>query len=202
MTTGRYHRMQKGSQRSKYIRIGDLTPKSETKEVWGLTYKCASTSMLEALPQPRLYTKLRTGDHVRIIVRDPRDRMVSSWKWFTTAHTSYLPAIMEENETDHRFLMDRQASFEDWVATALKYWNPHWVPQTEIHPRWREFELIPIHDLHKLEWGHRKKTRVDNAWEEHFTPELLGLINEVYNEDLEMWKEIKDGTNTRTNRVL
>lgn len=170
--------------------------------MWGLTYKCASTSMIEALPQPRNYTGLRAGDHVRIIVRDPRDRLVSAWKWFTTAHTSYIKPILEASPTDHEYLMDNMSPFKEWLRTALRHWNPHWAPQTEIHKRWREFELIPISELHTLGWGHKKKTRKDNLWAEYFDEATLALVNEVYSEDLEMWEVIKNGTDTRTNRVL
>lgn len=186
--------MIKGSDSSKYLRVKD-------KDVWGITYKCASTSMMRALPQPRTYTPLNAGDHVRLIVRDPRDRLVSAWHWFTR-NNSDIRAIARSHPVDHKFLMDKHSEFPDWLKTALRHWNGHWVPQTEIHPRWREFELVDIADLHTLGWGHEKKTRPDSTWEQYYDEATLALVNEVYAEDLEMWKEIKDGTDTRTNRIL
>lgn len=189
--------MEKGNDARKYIRVDD------TSEVWGVTFKVASTSLRESLPpKPRNYTELRSGDHVRIIVRDPRDRMVSAWRWFTLNVNSYLPEILAASPEDHEYILDKRAPFNEWTQTALRHWNAHWAPQTEIHPRWREFELIPIYDIHKLGWGHKKKTREDNSWEQYYDEATLALVNEVYSEDLEMWKEIKDGTDTRANRLL
>lgn len=171
------------------------------RKLWGVTFKCASSSMRRAI-KPRVWTDLRKGDHVRIIVRDPRDRLVSAWKWFTTATVSFLPDILQASLADHNLILHKSTKFVPWVNTALKYWNAHWAPQTEQHPRWREFELVNIADLHTLDWGHEKQTRKDNTWVQHYDEATLALVNEVYKEDLEMWKEIKDGTNTGTKRLL
>ena len=171
------------------------------RDLWGVTFKCASSSLRRA-HLPRVWTELRKGDHVRIIVRDPRDRLVSAWKWFTTANMSYMPDILEANREDHDRILHKSTKFAPWVNTALKYWNPHWVPQTEIHPRWREFELVNIADLHTKDWGHEKQTRKDNTWEQYYDEATLALVNKVFEEDLEMWKEIKDGINTGTKRLL
>jgi hypothetical protein len=180
---------------SKYIRIRG------TEEVWAQTLKVASTSMQKALPKPVMYTELQTGDHVRMIVRDPRDRLVSAWRWFTGPHNSYIPEVPEHVS---RYLLDKDTEFKGWVETAVQNCNEHWVPQTTIHPRWREFELIPITDLHKLGWGHEKKLRSDNTWEQYYDDGLLALVNEIYKEDVEMYKEAtnEQGNNTGTNRVL
>ena len=188
--------MRQGSDSRKYIRL------NQSENVWGLTYKCGSTSMLKALQGDRAYTDLRPGDHVRILVRDPRDRLVSAWAWFTKRTNSYFPELVEKHPFDHDFLLDEKSPFKEWVLTALRHWNPHWVPQTEIHPRWREFELIRLTDIHTLGWGHEKKTRPSNAWEQYYDEDLLELVDEIYAEDLEMWKEVEDGIDTRTRRVL
>ena len=137
-----------------------------------------------------------------MVVRDPRDRLVSAWKWFTTAQTSYIKDILEASKPDHDLLMSDKTDFNKWISIALRYWNPHWAPQTEIHPKWRQFELINIADIDKLGWGHQKKTRTSNAWEEYYTPSVLQLVEGIYAEDLEMWEVIKDGINTGTNRIL
>lgn len=179
----------RASPNHRYIRIGD------SNQVWGQTLKCATTTLHEALPQPRQYTDLRPGDHVRLIVRDPRDRLVSAWRWFTRYHNCYIPDI------DDVAILNKDTPFTDWANTALRYWNEHWAPQTELHPRWREFELVPIHQL-PPGWGHHKKTRDDNTWRQYYNEGLLGLVNEVYKEDLVMWKEVEDGIDTGTRRVL
>ena len=172
----------------RYIRTDD-------DHVWAQTLKCASTTLLEALPQPWSYTELRPGDHVRIIVRDPRDRLVSAWKWFTRYHNSYIPGI------DDASILAENTPFTDWATTAIRYWNEHWAPQTELHPRWREFELVPITAL-PPGWGHHKRTRSSTEWEQYYNDGLLGLVNEVYKEDIEMWKEAISGIDTGTRRVL
>lgn len=178
---------------SKYIRVNN------TNEVWAQTLKNASTSlMLYLAGQTASYTQLRHGDHVRMIVRDPRDRLVSAWKWFTKYHNSY---IAEMTGQDSEYILHKDTPFEEWVHKALKYWNPHWAPQTEIHPRWQQFELIPIHALPEG-WAHEKKTRDDGSWQQYYNDDLLALVNEVYKEDIEMWKEVESGTDTRANRVL
>jgi hypothetical protein len=193
-----------GSDRGKYIReCQNGTTGQQSLRVWGVTHKCGSTSMMQALPQPRMYTELRKGDHVRLIVRDPRDRLVSAWRWFSrNSSNGQFPSISESAPADHAFLTDNKTEFGPWVETALRHWNSHWAPQTDIHRRWREFHLIPIQDLHTLGWGHEKKTRSDNTWEQYYDGATLALVNEVYKEDLEMWEVIKDGINTGTNRVL
>lgn len=137
-----------------------------------------------------------------LVVRDPHDRLVSGWKWFASHHNCYIRDILKANPADHETILDKRTPFKEWVRTALKYENPHWLPQTTLHPRWREFELIPITDLHKLGWGHEKKTRDDNSWRQFYDEEMLSLVDEVYAEDLEMWKEVTNGTNTRARRVL
>ena len=110
--------------------------------------------------------------------------------------------ILTESPRDHAVLLDRDTQLKHWVPTALRHWNLHWLPQTEVHPRWREFHLIPIHDLAGLGMGHSKKTRPDNSWEEFYDVGTLALVNAVYAEDLDMWKEIKDGTDKSTRRLL
>jgi hypothetical protein len=172
--------MRRNSDSSKYIRIGGITPATESKEVWGLTYKCGSTSLLKWLPEPRVYTDLRQGDRVNLLVRDPRDRLVSAFRWFTGPHNCYIKDILESSPVDHEYILDSRSVFNEWVETALRHWNPHWAPITEIHPRWREFHLIRLDEWGKAGAPHEKKTRDDN----------------------EMWKEVEDGIDTRTRRVL
>jgi hypothetical protein len=161
--------------------------------------------MLEALPQPRVYTELRKGDHVRIIVRDPRDRLLSAWRWFTKHHNCYIKPILEKDKEAHEFILNSKAPFRQWAETALQHWNPHWAPQSEIHPRWREFHLLTLDTLPEG-WGHREKTRSAaerEQWREYYDVDLLELVNTIYSEDIEMWKEAdKNGFNTRTKRVL
>ena len=184
------------SHKTRYIRIG------QTDEVWAQTLKNASTSLMVVLAGKTCqYTQLKPGDHVRMIVRDPRDRLVSAWSWFTKHHNSYISEIMDVNPTDNDYILNKESPFKEWVLTALRYWNPHWAPQTEVHPRWREFELIPIHQLPDG-WGHEKQTRPDTSWQQYYDDELLALVNEVYKEDIVMWKEVEDGIDTRANRVL
>lgn len=183
--------MQRGRDSHKYIRTRDC--------VWGLTYKVGSTSLLRWLPEPRQYTGLRPGDHVRLLVRDPRDRLVSAYMWFTKRTNSPIPDIPAP---DQQFLLDQRAEFIPWARTALRHWNPHWAPQTEIHPRWREFELIRLTDFSSMGGPQDKKTRQDNSWEQYYDDALLDTVNAVYAEDIEMWKEVTNGTDTRSRRVL
>ena len=179
----------------RYIRIG------ETPDVWAVTFKIASTTLRRGLPDADNYAELKKGDHVRMLCRDPRDKVVSAWRWFALHRNSYIPHVLDVSRRDHDYILSRNSRFKDWVQTALRYWDPHWAPQTSIHPRWREFELLDL-----AEWGkgeaHEKKTRDDNSWEQYYDDATLALVNEVYKEDLEMWKEIKDGTDTRARRVL
>lgn len=177
-------------ERKRYLRTAN-------NEVWGVTFKVGSTSLRHMKFE---YTELVTGDHVRLLVRHPHDRLVSAWKWFTMYVNSYLPGPLRDAPEDHEIILDSTTPFNLWARTALQHWNPHWVPATSIHPRWREFELIDL-----AEWNsthHDKQTRKDNSWEQHYDEATLALANEVYKEDLEMWEVIRDGTNTRTNRVL
>lgn len=180
----------KASPSHRYVRIG------QTNEVWAQTLKCASTTMHEALVgKQRAYTDLRPGDHVRLIVRDPRDRLVSAWKWFTKHHNCYIPSL------DDYTILNSSTPFPEWTRVALRHWNEHWAPQTELHPRWKEFELVPITAL-PPGWGHSKKTREDNSWQQYYSDDLLDLVNEVYKEDIVMWKEATNGTDTGARRVL
>ena len=157
---------------------------------------------------PHEYTELQKGDHVRMVVRDPRDRLISAYKWFTdSASTGIIVSavmdIVEQSVDDHRILMgEGNPTFVKWLNTVLQYWNPHWAPQSEIHPRWREYELISIEDLHELGFVHEKKIRKNRSWEQHYDEATLALVNEVYKEDLEIWEVVKDGTDTGTNRIL
>lgn len=139
------------------------------------------------------YYEPKAGDHVIMYCRDPRDRLVSAWKWFAGPYNSYIPDILRVSPVDHKFILDRNSPFNEWVQTALRHWNAHWAPQTEIHPDWRTFEL---RDLATYTGSHQKKTRPDNRWDEFYDPKTLALVNEVYSEDIEMWKEVTSNERT------
>ena len=188
--------MRKGSDQSKYCRAKGGT------DIWGLTYKCGSTSLLQHLGREKRYVIPEPGDHVRIVVRDPRDRLVSAWKWFTTGHKSYIKHILDQSQEDHDKLLRKTTMLADWVPVAFKYWDPHWAPQTEIHTRWREFEIIPISELHRYVDGHEKRTREDNSWEQYYDPATLARVEDYYKEDMAMWQEVTNGADTRTRTVL
>ena len=188
-------------ERKRYVKLGD-------GKVWAITYKVGSTSLRRKLydqkawPDPSPH-RLKSGDHVTLLVRHPHDRLVSAWRWFTQNVNSYIPGILRDDPKGHALILDEGTPFNVWVPAAIKHWNPHWVPATDIHPRWREFELMDLAVWGKQEGHqHQKQTRDDNSWEQYYDEATLALANEVYSEDLEMWKEIKDGTDTRANRIL
>lgn len=193
--------MRKDKEDSRYARVGDY---DKSNKVQAITYKVGSTSILKSLGRAnRQWTALRPGDHVILYVRDPRDRLVSAWKWFTNNNTSYRKHIMEQSKRDHDFLLDKRSEFAPWVETALRYWDPHWVPQTEVHPRWRQFELRDLKTLGNGRSVIMKQTRpVGDDWRKYYDDSLLELVNEVYAEDLEMWKEVESGVDTTGRRVL
>lgn len=169
-----------------YFRVGD----SDSTNVWGLTDKCGSTSLNSAFRGERNNTRPREGDHVKILVRHPCDRLVSGWKWFTTHHNSYLSQIYHKSAEDHEVIMGKDSTLEEWFEASQRHWNTHWAPQTELHPLWRQFELI---DLADCPFGHEKKTREDNSWEQYFTSEdFLARVLEYYKSDLELWNECKN----------
>ena len=114
--------------------------------------------------------------------------------------SGFTAEVLKENEQDHEYILDEKSPFNEWVHVALQYWNPHWAPQSEIHPRWREFELRP---LHSYTGSHEKQTRPDNTWEQYYDEALLALVDKVYEEDLQMWKEASSyAIDTGTRRIL
>lgn len=182
--------MDKYHGKPRYIRLGPT-------EVIGFSNKVGSTSIINKYVRngPRLgWTEVTEDDIVTLHVRHPYDRLVSAWKWFTQHHVGYMPRILEVSESDHTVLLDSMTPFSEWVETAFKHDNLHWAPQTEIHPQWRRFNLLPLSAL----GGTVEKKSDHAAWEEYFDDDMLVLCSGVYAEDLIMWEEVKDAVNTGT----
>ena len=172
-----------------YLRVGD------TNKVWAFTFKVGSSTLIQH--HGKNFTTLRPGDEVHMLVRDPRERLVSAWACFTQMNVSY------NHDYPHAvnvILLDKKTPFNEWVPVALQYYNKHWAPMTEQHPRWREFNL---HDLE--EWGAGKTKYMKSRhrpWQEHYDEGTLSLVEEVYKEDLELWKEVHDNGIDDRARVL
>lgn len=187
----------------------------KNRMITGYSLKAGSTTIMKSLGVPRAHIgqfealkHAERGLKVRLFVRHPLDRLVSAWKFFTTVGTSYIKAILDRDPKAHNRLMARDCGFEEWADIALKWYNPHWYPQTEYHTT-KEGLFVPT-DVYEL--SYLSKTKMNSTrhepWEFYYegNPELRAKIEDMYINDIVLYELAKeageDGFNTRTRDVF
>ncbi len=166
--------------------------------VIGYSSKCGSSTIrtlyrsIGALAK----TEVQECDRVTLYMRHPYDRLVSGWKWFT-ARRDHMNSQLNFYPAACHLKGQKNISLLEWATVVLPHADPHWLPQTTVHPHWREYTLAHVSELGLVQ---EKKTE-HGPWEDYWSPEIDDVVREYYAEDMIMWeayKEARDGINTGT----
>ena len=154
---------------------------------YAVTPKCGSSAIHDALTPEGFENrdKAISNKAVYLTVRHPLDRLVSSWSFFSNHYHRTGPTP--------ELTFEKDISLADYFEWTKDNPNKHWIAQTEQHPKWRYYRLIPLQTITET-WDHigageithtRKSTH--NNWESYYDTELLRKVSVYYSEDCLMW---------------
>lgn len=159
--------------------------------------KVASTTLGSTLKKDKWleYCEPPDGKRVILVLRHPLDRLVSGFEWFVRGKYNMIPG-----GGNRRF---GHINFAQFVGHTQHEPNSHWSAQTWQHKNWREFELIPLHELagwwpdELPELEHKKKTK-RRPWPEYYDDELRAQCEARFAEDIEAYEQaVSSGVHTR-----
>lgn len=124
-------------------------------------------------------------------VRNPYDRIVSTWKYFTT--NSWAIGRMKKNN----ITVDQNTTFEGFLDIVInQHSDHHWQPQCDYVPDDVQFigrlenfqsdydELCDLIDIPKSKLIHEKKSNRGH-YSEYYNEGTKKIVDDVYSQDIE-----------------
>lgn len=153
--------------------------------------KCGSTSLQRALKADN-YEKASMEDapkgrNTKLIVRNPHERLVSNWAFFTKKYHRTGPTP--------ELCVDPNISLEDYFEFTKENPNKHWQAQTLLHPHWRYYTLIDLKLLNSYSQDPRtalqnvgtERTSDHDHWLTYYSEDLYSKVAIHYIQDMEMY---------------
>jgi hypothetical protein len=163
------------------------------------------------LPRLGVYEALQKrnqGHDVHLFVRDPLERIVSCYKYFTTVHNGFVRDVKEGGPEHLKMFLGndewKNISFSDWWSIAQQYENGHWDSQTFAHSYNEEFVPNVLYPLEAMSLGtdiHANKTERRPA-SEYMDEGLKAELLERYADDVALYARAKEEWDGRAPTVL
>ena len=124
-------------------------------------------------------------------VRNPYDRILSAWKYFTT--NSYAAGLLK----DHNINVGKNTTFEEFLDISInQHSDHHWQPQSDYVPQGVNFTgrlenfqkdynaLCNLIAFPKAQLLHEKQIKRKH-YSEYYSKETKKIVTEVYAEDID-----------------
>lgn len=142
--------------------------------------------------------RLRAEKPLWLIVRQPLERLVSAWHYFTGPYGS-LERRRREFRGDSALVsrLIHPSPFEDWYEDSRKLMNRHWQDQKSLHTVNGVFLPTHLLPLEALEFLGRKNATEHTHYLDYYTREFRQRVEEDYAQDMVLHEQAMtdwDGT--------